>query len=573
MSPSVHLARRASLLSILLTIAGCHSLYPSLSSEISERLPEGPDYVHWMPQHYRAATPPEPTGDSLQPVLKPSLDIKLVPLEADRLLRPKQAWWTEFGNSELDRLVETALANNYDLRVAVARIEQAERQARIADGARTPSVDLFAGVEQRAPAEGVGTANNRNDWRSRGIYQFGLRMNYEVDLWGRLGYEARSALELARASAFNREVVGLTLIAETTNTYFQYLSLNERIAIAQKGHRLAQEVANAISRRVQRGDASRIEQQQQQIAIALLENNLAGLRLQQERSLTRLAVFLGRPPSAIKLTGKSLQNMRLPKIEPGLPSEQLCRRPDIRRAEAELAAASADVEAARANLLPSFALTGQLGQGSFRLSELLSPQSILYSLAGNLVGNVFDGERKENQLAQTRARNRELLEQYANTVLAALRDVEDSLTGIRLAGQQQQALAEALTRNDKLLKMNRQTFKLGALDLISFLDVQRNVYLAQDAEASARLEQMRSTIDLFKALGGVAQRQADPCVVPLAGMREPALAYANPASIAPVVDTDASLTPAAPALLLRMTQKLQQPLARPKTQAVTDNAK
>lgn len=561
MTHSMHLARHAVLFGAVLTIAGCNSLRQGLMPVDSERLPDGPDYVRWMPRNFQATPlPATPQAAGQKPP-----DIKPAPPEADRLPRPKQDWWTEFDNSELNELIETALANNYDLRVAVARIEQAEKQARITDGARSPSIDFFAGAEHRGPAEGVGTANGRESWHTRGIYQFGLRANYEIDLWGRLGYEANSALELARASVFNREVVALTLIAETTSAYFQYLSLTERIAIAEKSRQLAQEVSEAIERRMQRGDASKIDQQQQQIAISLLENNLASLQLQRERILTRLAVYLGKPPGMIKIGGNSLQNTRIPKVEPGLPSEQLCRRPDIRRAEAQLAAASADVAAARANLLPSFALTGQFGQGSFNLAELLSPQSILYSLAGNLVGNIFDDERKENRVVQARARNRELLEQYANTVLAALRDVEDSLTGIRLTALQQQALAEALERNGKLLEMSQKTFKLGAMDLISFLDVQRNVYLAQDAEASARFEQLRSAIDLFKALGGgVAQQEADPCA-------PPAQSNANTPSPTPAVTAAPAAQTSAPA---QATSAIPGPVAdaRPPVQSPAPGA-
>ena len=507
----MQLARHAVLLGTILACSGCSSLREEFVPEDPARLPDGPGYVRWVPRNFQA----EPLPTTAQAIGQKAPDIKPPVPETDRLPRPKQNWWTEFNNSELDGLIETALVNNYDLRVAVARIEQAENQARIADSARLPSIEFFSGIEAKGPALGVGTATSRQDWRSRGIYQFGLRANYEIDLWGRRGYEARSALELARASVFNREVVALTLIAETTTAYFRYLSLTERIAIAEKSRRLAQDVAQAIGQRLQRGDASKIDQQQQQVAIALIDNNLANLRLEKERTLNRLAVYLGKPPGTIHISGDSLQNIRLPQVTPGLPSELLCRRPDVRRAEAQLAAASANVGAARANLLPSVALTGQFGQGSFNLTELLSPQSILYSLAGNLVANVFDGDRKENQLVQARANNRELLEQYANTVLAALRDVEDSLTGIRMTASQQQALAEALSRNSKLLEMSHEVYRLGALDLISLLDLQRNVYLAQDAEARARFEQVRSAIDLFKALGGgVAQQEGDPCAPP-----------------------------------------------------------
>lgn len=503
--------RRTLVLGSLLALVGCDSLRSGQTPDDPQRLVEGPDYVHWLPRAFQPAPPAA---------------------AQDQLTRPTQNWWTEFGSPELNALIETALANNYDLRVAVARIEQAEKQTRLADGARAPSVDFFGGIESRAPAAGVGTAASREDWYARRTYQAGLRVNYEVDLWGRLGAETRSALELARASVFSREVVALTLVAETATNYFQYLSLSERIAIAENNRQLAQNVARAVERRLQRGDASLIEQQQQHIAIALIDNNLANLQLQRARALSKLAVYLGKPAGTIKIAGNSLRPIPAPQVAPGLPSDLLCRRPDIRRAEAQLASASADVEAARANLLPSVALTGQLGQGSFNLSDLLSPQSLLYSLAGNLTANVFDGERKENRVAQTRARNRELLEQYANTVLAALRDVEDALAGIRLTQQQQQALTEALSRNSRLLALSQKIYRAGALDYISLLDLQRNVYLAQDAEASARFEQVRSTIDLFKALGGgFAQQQTDLCAP--AGKGAPSAATPSATAVSP----------------------------------------
>ena len=529
--------RHALLFSALFALSGCGGARLGQPPADPEPLTTGPDYVRWLPRDFQPA--PLPTATSQAPAQPPALQPR--PAERDQLPRPAQNWWTEFGSSELDELVETALANNFDLRAAVARIEQAENQARIIDAARVPSIDFFAGMENRGPAGGVGTATTRQDWNTRNIYQAGLRVNYEADLWGRQGAEARSALEQARANVFNREVVALTLVAETSAAYFQYLSLSERIAIAENNRKLAQEVADAIDRRLRRGDASLVEQQQQQIAVALLDNNLANLRLQRERLLTRLSVYLGKPPGMIKLKQTTLQGIKLPLVSPGLPSELLCRRPDIRQAEAQLAAANADVQAARANLLPSVALTGQFGQGSFNLAELLSPQSLLYSLAGNLSATVFDGERKENRVAQTRARNRELLENYARTVLSALRDVEDALAGIRLTQQQQQALAQALQRNSRLLEMSQRIYKLGALDYISLLDLQRNVYLAQDTEASARFEQVRSSIDLFKALGGgVTDQPKDPCTT---GAAPTAASTTTPAP-APATPTATAATPA-----------------------------
>lgn len=485
-------------------VAGCSTPIPDPNAA----LPQGQEFVAWVPRNYSTQAFPAIESAAANEAQRTPAG----PTEENQLPRPTQTWWLEFGLDELGDLVETALANNYDLRVAVARIEQAERQALIAQASRYPTLDVFGRAEIEAPAGGVGTAQSRSDFRSQRTYQFGFRASYEVDLWGKIGFQAESALAQARASIFNRQAVALTLTSEVATNYLQILAVNERIAISEQNLEIARTVAEAISRRVEQGDSSILDLQRQQVTIALIQNSQAGLRLQRERLINRLAVFLGKPPSSISIRTQNLKGVKLPQVSPGLPSEILCRRPDIRRAEAQLQAASADVNAARASLLPSVSLTAEFGQGSLKLSELLQPQSLLYNAAANFLQSVFDYERKENQVASTRARNRELLDTYANTVLAALRDVEDALAGIRLTRLQQQALVEALQRNGTLLDMSQRIYERGALDYVSLLDIQRDVFQAQDAEVSARFEQARASVDLFKALGGGIAQQDDPCV-------------------------------------------------------------
>jgi len=346
-------AVRAALVSMFgATLAGCAAIAPDLP-----RLPEGQEFVSWVPRNFSSQPFPEikpkPAGQTGQATVE----------EANQLPRPTQTWWLEFGNEELAELVETAIANNYDLRVAVARIEQAERQAMIAGSARFPTLDFFAGAQAEGPAGGVGTAASRRAFQNRNTFQFGFRASYEVDLWGKIGYQAESALALARASVFNRQAVALTLTSEVTNAYIEILSLSERIAISDQNLEIARDVANALSSRVEQGDSSVLELQRQQVTIALIQNAQASLVLQRERLINRLAVLLGKPPRSVKIEGKSLKDIKIPQVAPGLPSELLCRRPDIRRAEAQLIAASADMNAARANLLPSVTLTGEYGHG------------------------------------------------------------------------------------------------------------------------------------------------------------------------------------------------------------------
>ncbi len=497
--------RRVSVISLVIGtmfLNGCSS-YGALGKD-EQALVDGPNYVRWMPREFTDTPLPYTPGKSPDP------SKALGPNEINQLPRPSQAWWTDFENEELNELIDSGLSNNFDLRVAIARLEQAEKQALIAEAARYPSVNFFAGAESKGPAAGVGTARTREEFTNRQIFQFGFRATYEVDVWGKAGYQAQSALALARASFFNRQAVALTLTSEIASGYFQLLSLMERIASAEKNLEVAKSVGEAISKRVERGDASVLEQQQQQITIALVENGLAALKLQKERAFTRLALLLGKAPSALKIKAKTLDQVKLPDIEPGLPSELLCRRPDVRRAEQQLVAAREDVNAARANILPSFSMTAEYGQGSYKLADILSPQSLLYSIAGNMVANVFDYDKKDNLLGQARARNKELLETYANTVLSSLRDVEDALSGIRLTRQQYQALHGALGRSNRLLEFSQLIYKKGALDFVGLQQIQRDVFTAEDAEASARYEQLKATIDLYKSLGGGISSD-DPC--------------------------------------------------------------
>ena len=504
-SPSLIFKRKVSVISLVIGtmfLNGCSS-YGALGKD-EQGLVDGPNYVRWMPREFTDTPLPYAAGKSPDP------SKAVGPNEVNQLPRPSQAWWTDFGNEELNELIDSGLSNNFDLRVAIARLEQAEKQALIAEAARYPSLNFFAGAESKGPAAGVGTARTREEFTNRQIFQFGFRATYEVDVWGKAGYQAQSALALARASFFNRQAVALTLTSEIASGYFQLLSLMERIASAEKNLEVAKTVGEAISKRVERGDASVLEQQQQQITIALVENGLAALKLQKERAFTRLALLLGKAPSSLKIKAKTLDQVKLPDIEPGLPSELLCRRPDIRRAEQQLVAAREDVNAARANILPSFSMTAEYGQGSYKLADILSPQSLLYSIAGNMVANVFDYDKKDNLLGQARARNKELLETYANTVLSSLRDVEDALSGIRLTRQQYQALHGALGRSNRLLEFSQLIYKKGALDFVGLQQIQRDVFTAEDAEASARYEQLKATIDLYKSLGGGVSPD-DPC--------------------------------------------------------------
>jgi len=450
--------------------------------------PNGPEYVRWMPSSYK--TPPT---------------------EA-QLPRPKELWWTEFESEELNGLVDTALTNNYDLRIAVARVAQTRAQADVVKAAESPTIDATGSYKNQAPGFGPGYAANTSQWGSQPVWQVGLLANYEVDLWGKKGFNTQSAFSQALASEYNRQAVALSLVGDTATVYFQVLSLDERIGVGERNLEAIRTVGRGLQRRVDRGDATIIDLSQQLILQTNTDALVTNLRLQRERAFDRLATLVGRTPSTLKIKGKSLKDIKVPAVEPGLPSDLLCRRPDIRRAEAALEASQADLYSARANLLPSFALTGAGGYGSFLLSTLTMPQSLFYNITSNLIQNVFDGGKRRAEIQVASAKNVELLEAYANAVLGSLRDVEDGLAGVNLTAKQYDALNVSRNRAQLLATMSAKVVERGGMDYVQLYEIQRTVLSAEDSAIGARNDQLAASVSLFKAIGGGTKLQNDPCV-------------------------------------------------------------
>ncbi len=428
------------------------------------------------------------------------------------LPRPRTDWWREFSSAELDRLQDHALSNNRELGVAIARVAQAQAQARVADAARYPSIEAFGRSEAIGPEEGPGSAETREQWRTRHTYQLGLRTNYEIDLWGKQGYAVDSALALAAASVHQREAVALALTADVTGAYFEYLSLNDRIAIGERGLLNRRSASDAVAKRLQHGDATVLEAAQQVAAVATTASAQAALVQRRERAFNRLAFLTGMPPAELKLAARSLAGVPVPNVNPGLPPELLCRRPDVRRIEAQLAAAQLDVRSLRAGLLPSFTIQAELGHGSRHLAALANPASLFFLLAGTIVQTLIDAGKREAQLEVARAKYLEMLQQYAGVLLAALREVEDALVAGQVTKEQQAALEEAAAKSRSAYDFTRKSYNAGAVDLFGLLDAEQRVVASEAAAEELRHERLRAAIDLYRSLGGGTRTDdGDPC--------------------------------------------------------------
>ncbi len=272
------------------------------------------------------------------------------PRHADAAL-PSVVWWRGFGSKELTALIEESLASNFDVAAAGARIVQADATSRVAGAALLPIVDLNgSATRQRASQSGgggvvgaSGVVAGSSGSSERVAYSTSLSASYEIDFWGKNRAAMRSAEQLAVASRFDREVVALSTVVSVANTYFLVLEANDRLRIARSNLAAATRVFNLIKQRFDVGTASALDTAQQESLVNTQRASIPPLEQTLRQNAATLAVLIGRTPESVTIRGGSMSRLRIPPVTPGLPSDLLGQRPDIREAEAQLAAANANV--------------------------------------------------------------------------------------------------------------------------------------------------------------------------------------------------------------------------------------
>lgn len=417
---------------------------------------------------------------------------------------PPLDWWRGFRSRELTGIVEEARAANLDIAAAVARIVQADANSRITGAALLPIVDLNANATRlrTSRSTSVGGTTGSLGGSERNLLTASLSASYEIDFWGKNRSAMRAAEELAVASRFDREVVALTTVVATANAYFQVLATQDRLRVAQDNLASATRVLNLIQQRLQAGTASALDTAQQE---SLVNTQRAAIPpLEQTLRLNRvtLAVLMARSPESVTIRGGSLRSIAYPRVTPGLPSELLTQRPDIREAEANLAAANANVENARAQLLPSITLTGEGGYQSAVLRTLLRPESAFYTLAAGLTQPIFEGGRLLGNLDLQKGRQDELLQNYRKAVISGFADVENALDAIRRTAERERLQREVVTSSRRAFDISEQRLREGTVDLVTVLQTQQTLFQAEDALAQARLAHVLAIVSLYQALGG-----------------------------------------------------------------------
>lgn len=415
---------------------------------------------------------------------------------------PRSGWWQGFKSPELSRLIDLARTDNRDLAVAAARLEEARAQVTVQRAALFPAIDAQAQATRSGVGQAALSTNGQQTSTTRNSFELGGGASYELDVWGLSRDNLRSAEEALKASRFAQREVTLTTTATVAETYFEVLALREQIAIANQDIAAIDDILRIVKLKVRAGTASHLDLAQEQAQSEAVEGELPVLEEQALEAQVALAVLIGRPPEGFSIEAQGTNVIRIPEVAPGLPSQLLLRRPDVAEAEANLAAAHANLQAARAAFLPQFALSGSAGFSSAATNALLHGPSFLWDAGAQLVQTIFDGGRLVGQDRLAYATQQELVASYQNAVLNAYADVESALGQVRNYAREEQHLRQEVAAADEAFKISRLQYGQGVADLLNVLQAQQTLFGARSALAQARFDRLRATVHLYAALGG-----------------------------------------------------------------------
>ncbi|MBR1154682.1 efflux transporter outer membrane subunit [Bradyrhizobium sp. JYMT SZCCT0428] len=435
----------------------------------------------------------------------PALDVP-EGYKAARLTKPQDApptldWWRGFRSRELTTLMEEAQTVNLDIAAATARFVQADAQARIAGAALLPNLS-GTGSESYSRTSGSSASGLTNGGREVVNYSSSLSASYELDFWGKNRDAAQAAEETAVANRFDRDVIALTTLTTVANAYFQVLAAQDRIRTAERNIASAIRILDAIKQRLQAGTGNDLDVAQQETVLANQRALVPPLRQTLDQNINALATLVSRPPESVRVIGGTLNQIASPRVTPGLPSELLTQRPDIRRQEAQLASATANVGNARAQFFPSIQLTGQGGYQSSALTSLFQPHAAFFSMVGSLTQPIFDGGRILGNFEYTKARQDELLQTYRKTVVQAFADVDNALMSIRQTTERLRLQREVVASSRRAFQLSEQQLRAGTADIVTVLNTQLTLFQAEDSLSQAQLARLLAIVSLYQALGG-----------------------------------------------------------------------
>jgi NodT family efflux transporter outer membrane factor (OMF) lipoprotein len=419
---------------------------------------------------------------------------------------PPLDWWRGFGSPELTDLMEEAQKANLDIAAAVARFKEADANARIAGAALLPTLAASGpgNLLQESYSRVSGSSLNGLSTGGREVvnYNSALSASYMLDFWGQYHDAAQAAEETSAANRFDRDVTALTTLTSVATAYFQVLASQDRIRTANGNVASAQRILDAIKERFKAGTGTDLDVAQQESVLANQRAAIPTLRQTLDQNINALALLLARPPESMKVKGGSMNQLAIPRVTPGLPSELLAQRPDIKRQEAQLASATANVGSARAQFFPSIQLTGGGGYQSSGLVSLIQPHAAFFNMVASVNQPIFDGGAILGNFELTKAQQEEMLADYRKAVISAFTDVDNALVAIRDTTDKLRLQRQVVTASRRAFQLSEQQLKAGTADIVTVLNTQLTLFQAEDALWQAQLARLLAIVSLYQALGG-----------------------------------------------------------------------
>jgi multidrug efflux system outer membrane protein len=442
-----------------------------------------------------AGCPVGPNFVKPQPQMPPAYRSEVTPAEAASFA--DTAWWDVFRDEILRDLIDEALANNYDLRTAVYRVQAAEQQVGITRSPLFPQAAYQGGAQKGKFFIGPNIDNQEFD-----VFLGSFNLAWEIDIWGRIRRATEASIaDLLASEDFRRGVV-LSLVSGVASAYFQLQDLDLLLDIARRNTKSFEETEALFTRRYRGGVDSLLSVQRAKAALASVAATIPALEQQIVTTENQLCILLGRPPGEVQRKPILTQDAVPPETPPGLPSELLLRRPDILQAEQQIASANAQVGVTVANFFPRLGMTTLYGGQSTELSQLVKGPGAIWTIGGTVLGPLFQGGALTASYRQAKAQWEATRQVYEQTVLTALGEVSNALIAQqKLEGvRDEQAKAVDALRESVRLAILR--YEGGLSSYFEVLEAQQQLFPAENALAQTDLSRLLAVVQLYAALGG-----------------------------------------------------------------------
>ncbi|MBE9869178.1 efflux transporter outer membrane subunit [Campylobacter concisus] len=413
----------------------------------------------------------------------------------------RDLWWKEFHDENLNSLVESALEKNTNLRIAYLNLEKAKASLGVAEADLLPGVNLNAGAARTRNSAETATHMPQTTTKS---YEINLGLNYEIDLWGRVRNSVLAANENLNASKFDYDSARLSLSSSVAKSYFALVSLNMQEAVLKETLKTYEDTLALRKTQLDLGGINEMTYLQSKAEVERAKTSLTSVLNSKSQALTSLAILTGKSNDEIlKGAVASAQSLpSSPEINAGISSDVLLRRSDVAKALADLKATNALVGVARAQYFPTLSLTGLFGFASDEFDRIFMGSASVWSLGANLTQKIFDFGRTKNNVRVAETNEQIAAITYEATVRSALGEVRDALISRQNAKLSLDQVKNLLQSQQKIYSLAKDQYNAGYIGHLELLDAERNLLQAKLQDVSAKLDEVDSAVEVYRALGG-----------------------------------------------------------------------